>query len=345
MSACVVLLPVLALLACASSAPTGRDDGGSQTERVALTDLGTGRYLTFMGGLYPNGSNAAPVRHDSIGRARARLIQPLDAAGRPDAAGKYVLLSIGMSNTTQEFCTGGSSSGCDAWTFMGRAAADAAVNNTTLAIVNGAAGGQEASTWESPTQPNYDRVRDTRLAPRGLSEQQVQIVWLKVADAGPKVSLPAPEADAYTLERRMGNIVRALRVRYPNLQQVFISSRIYGGYATTPLNPEPYAYESGFSVKWLIQAQIDQSRTGTIADARAGDLSDPIAPWLAWGPYLWADGMTGRSDGLVWSRQDLTASDGTHPSQSGQAKVGVMLLEFFKSSPYTSCWFLAGHAC
>jgi hypothetical protein len=143
----------------------------------------------------------------------------------------------------------------------------------------------------------------------------------------------------------MGNIVRALRVRYPNLQQVFISSRIYGGYATTPLNPEPYAYESGFSVKWLIQAQISQVQAGTISDGRAGDLSDAVAPWLAWGPYLWADGMTARSDGLVWERQDLTASDGTHPSQSGQAKVGAMLLEFFKGSPYTSCWFLGGRTC
>lgn len=40
-----------------------------------------------------------------------------------------------------------------------------------------------------------------------------------------------------------------------------MSSRTYGGYATTELNPEPYAYQSGFSVKWLVQDQLEGART------------------------------------------------------------------------------------
>jgi hypothetical protein len=166
---------------------------------------------------------------------------------------------------------------------MGQAARDGSVNHTSLAIVNGAQGGKSASFWDSPADPDYDRVRDTRLAPQGLSEQQVQAVWVKVANPQPTVSLPTGGADAYTLVRQMSDIVRALKTRYPNLQQVFVSSRIYAGYATTDLNPEPYAYASGFSVKWLIEAQIRQMSAAGV-DSRAGDLAYARAPWLGWGP-------------------------------------------------------------
>lgn len=311
---------------------------------VPLTDLRSGSYLGFQGGLYPGGVNVAPAPHDSVGRARARRLRPLDANGNEASSGKYVLLSIGMSNTTQEFCSGTSAPPCNPWTFVGQALADASVNRASLELVNGAAGGRTAQAWDSPADPDYDRIRDTRLAPRGLSESQVQAVWVKVANAQPSSSLPAANADAHTLVAQMGGIARALRSRYPNVRQVFFSNRIYAGYAVTALNPEPYAYESDFAVKWVVQAQIDQMRTGAI-DPRAGNLNyDSAAPWIAWGPDLWANGTTARSDGLTYVRTDLVA-DGTHPSESGQQKVGRLLLEFFKSSPHTSCWFLAGRSC
>ena len=93
----------------------------------------------------------------------------------------------------------------------------------------------------------------------------------------------------------------------------------------------------------MIEAQIEQERTGTV-DAEAGDLALSRSPWLAWGPYLWADGTNPRADGLTWEPADY-AGDGTPPSQSGEHKVGRLLLEFFKGSPFAQCWFLAGRSC
>lgn len=330
-------LPALAMvfLARPAGAPVASD-----STLIPLNDLGYRLYLSrFQGGLYANGSNQIPPAHILAGLAHSAAIRPLDSRGREDPAGRYVLLSIGMSNTTQEFWAANNKGPATSWSFAGQAAANSVVNQTTLAIVNGAMGGQAANVWVSPSAPNYNRVRDEQLAPLGLSEAQVQAIWLKQADIQPTVSLPSDNADAYVLERALGDIVRASKIRYSNLQIVFLSSRIYAGYATTALNPEPYAYESGLSVKFLVQAQVNQMATGQI-DPVAGDLShdNGPAPWIAWGPYLWANGPTPRSDGLTWQRSDLE-SDGTHPSKSGQQKVGTMLLQHLLESPFSRTWF------
>lgn len=118
--------------------------------------------------------------------------------------------------------------------------------------------------------------------------------------------------------------------RFPNLQLAYLSSRSYGGYATSPLNPEPFAFESGFSVKWLIERQIDGDPALNF-DAARGPVE---APWLAWGPYIWADGANPRADGLSYTRADF-AADGTHPSPLGARKVAEQLLGFFKGDSTT----------
>jgi hypothetical protein len=321
--------------------------GKTDAARVPLSDLGAGCYLSFQGGLYPNGSDSPPAAHTAAGLAAAAQIQPLDVDGQPGANGKIVLVSIGMSNTTQEFCSdGGLPNSCQSVSFMGQAAADPAVNHSTLVLVNGAYGGKSAAFWTSPTLPDYDRIRATWLQPLGLSEKQVQIAWVKVANPQPSRSLPASDADAFVLEQQLGQILRALKVRYPNMRQVFLSSRIYAGYATSSLNPEPYAYESGFAVKWTIESQIAEM-AGNAPAARAGSLryDNGTAPWSAWGPYLWANGSQPRSDGLTWLQSDFNTSDFTHPATGARQKVGAMLLSFFKNAPETQCWFLAGRRC
>ena len=96
-------------------------------------------------------------------------------------------------------------------------------------------------------------------------------------------------------------------------------------------------------MKWLVQAQIDQMRTGAVHPI-AGDLnSATVAPWIAWGPYFWADGLNPRSDGLTWTRADFE-QDGTHPSQAGEEKEAGLMLAFFKEEETAKRWFLTNYA-
>jgi hypothetical protein len=230
-----------------------------------------------------------------------------------------VLLSIGMSNTTQEY------------SMFKRLADTDRDKNPRLLIVDGAQGGQDASRVADPNGMFW-QVVDQRLAQAGATRQQVQAAWLKEAHARPTEPFPA---DAKRLQTDLQTIVQILKSRFPNLKLVYLSSRTYAGYATTTLNPEPFAYQSGFAVKWLIEDQINGAPDLNFDPARGA----VRASWLAWGPYLWADGLNPRSDGLIWECADF-ADDGTHPSQSGRMKVARMLLDFFKTDSTTVPWFL-----
>ena len=170
-----LILIGLALGTVTACSDTGPGTGPGVDGRVPLPELAGNSYKGFMGGLYPGGNNAAPAAQAAAGEARAQAVVPLDTSGAPagGGGGKIVLLSVGMSNTTQEFCAGGSTTtSCTTWSFMGQAAADAGVNHSTLTIVNGARGGQDAQAWDAATDANYDTVRLNRLGPLGLTERQ-----------------------------------------------------------------------------------------------------------------------------------------------------------------------------
>ena len=355
-----VLLAALALAACNTTdtlgpgpAPVNPPPPVNFTQAVPLIDLVrddgvANTYFGFAGGLY-FGSNAVPDAHATFGAQSARQIQPLNGNGTPDPNGAIVLMSISMSNATREWCHNASTGApndvpCDPETFMGQASRDPSLNEE-LVIVNGARGGQALDRWDSPDDNEYQRIEEEVLPAFGLTEAQVQIVWVKTAlrDEPSRPSLPDPNADAYALETTIGDVVRALNVRYPNLQQVFFSSRIYAGYADLNSNsPEPWAYETGFGTKWAIEAQITQRASGQV-DAESGDLTG--TPFMAWGPYLWSYGDRPREDGLVWSRNLFPPNDGIHPNNAGQEIVANYLLDFFKTSTFTRCWFVEGLTC
>jgi hypothetical protein len=306
-----------------AAAQSGRDCSRTSVGFTPISDLGTGTHHGFEGGLYPGGTNRAPAGHLAAGVEIGRGIVPLDAAGEPSAQGRIVMISVGMSNTRQHFAQ-----------FLPMV--DSFPNrHGRLTVVNTAVGGVDARRMSNPEDEYWARV-DGMLGQRGLTPEQVQAAWMLQAIAG--VNDPFP-ADALRLRGYEEQIVRILKQRFPNIKAVYISNRIYAGYTLGQLNPEPYAYQSAFAVKWLIEDQINGLASLNF-DPGAGPVE---APWLAWGPDLWADGLTPRSDGLVWTCDDL-ASDGTHPSVQGAQKAAGMLLEFFRTDATSRPWFVACRA-
>ena len=259
-----------------------------------------------------------------------------------------------------------------------------------VVLFNGALGKQTLNKWDPTdmgfyshnncdlthqggTDPecNYHRILED-LTRNGYTEAQVQAVFLKSADSFPQCDLkhnengniycatPTTVPDAYTSEQYMGNIVRYLKCckhnttipRYPNLQQVFLTTRTYAGYARNTgtaggatagcVSPEPYSFEEGFAVQKLIMAQIN----GGGDDGYSGPVDYTNAPWFDWGPYLWTSGSQPRNDGFFWCggqpgacgglydvrTGDLTDEtywgDYTHPSARGQQKVATQLVYF-----------------
>ena len=99
---------------------------------------------------------------------------------------------------------------------------------------------------------------------------------------------------------------------------------------------------------WASQAHALPAERGVILDQLNGNANlnfDPnkgpvVAPWIAWGPYNWGNGLIPRPDGVAYDCQDYFP-DGLHPSDGGgKEKVANQLMNFFKTSPLTTPWFL-----
>lgn len=285
-----------------------------------INDLGSGTFRGFQGGLYPYGSNSRPAFHNSAGLSIANQIVPLDTAGNYNpTTGKIVLLSVGMSNCNQEF---------QEFMIMVNGAT---YLNPKLVIVNGAQGGQTIDIINNPNAAFWSVITQ-RLTTAGVSVKQVQAVWFKEAQASPSdTSFPNYPSN---LKDGFKTCMGIMKSKYTNLKQCFLAGRIYAGYATSALNPEPYAYYSGWSVKWLIEDQMNGD-TNLIYNG-----TNPKSPWLSWGPYTWADGIIPRADGLTWNCPADYAADGTHPSIAGRQKVASRLLNYFMNDEATKPWFL-----
>lgn len=279
-----------------------------------LTDLSASdRYEGEDGGLYGGGRNTPPDAHRKTAEAELAKIRPLNADGASDDSGTIGFVAISMSNATQEFSR------------FKQLADKSPLKSPRVVIVDCAQGGQAMAEWAPANAGPWEEAR-RRLAAAKVSPKQVQVAWIKLANKAPTGSL---QDHGRKLERDTLAVLHNAKAQFPNLRLVYLGSRIWGGNATGGLNPEPYAYESAFAARWLIQRQMK-------GDA---ELALDKSPLLLWGPYLWAEGTKGRKfDSLVWERSDF-GGDGVHPSDSGRQKVAELLLKFLTTDPLAKPWF------
>jgi hypothetical protein len=258
------------------------------------------KYKGEDGGLYGGGKNEPPDEHLGAAKKETAKIAPLDADGKPAKDGKIALVSISMSNATQEFSAF-------------KKIADADKDKSPLVtVVDCAQGGQAMAEW-APADAKPWAEAERRLKAAGVSNRQVQVAWIKLANKGPRGDL---SEHGKKLQQDTTAVLQNAMAKFPN--------------------PEPYAYESAFVARWLIRDQI----AGEAALSFGAGKEASKAPLLLWGPYLWADGTTPRKgDDLTYERKNL-AGDGTHPSETGQRKVADQLLKFFKTDPQTKTWFV-----
>jgi hypothetical protein len=276
------------------------------------------KYKGEDGGLYGGGRNEPPKVHQLAAEKALKKITPLDAQGKPSPRGKIVFISLGMSNAAGEFRM-----------FKDLADRDPQ-KSPDVSIVNCAIGGAGVASWASAGSGTWQKVAQ-RLKEAGVTPEQVQVAWIKHAEPGPSPDTVNLQYARYVKDKIAASLT-VTRSTFPKLRVAYLSSRIYGGYNIAGIrrvNPEPFAYETAFSVRWVIQDQIAREKKGKVD-----------RPVLLWGPYLWADGVTPRkSDKLVWDRKDLGA-DGVHPSRTGGQKVARLLLEFFKNDAGAKSWFV-----
>jgi hypothetical protein len=313
-------LPVAAYVTGAKCSNTSWDVANTTTPLVALTDLGTGTYLGYEGGLYPNGQNTPPPAQLATALSYAQNIGPLNAAGQPSPTGSYALISVGVSITRTM------------WDEFGPMEAADPARNSNLILVNAAIDGTDSPDWTSPTSGTWATITNYYLPYQNLTANQVVAAFIMMPHSTPSGTYPADMQDQ---ESDLIAVLQNLHTYFPNLQLAYVSSLHYGGYGPSNSYPEPDAYEFGLAVQNVIADQISGNPT-----LNNNPANGPVmAPLLLWGPYTWANGLLGRSDGLTWDCQDYS-SDGLHSSNLGRNKEAGLLTTFFKSDPTAAPWFL-----
>src|SRR5262249_31501960 len=143
--------PVIKAIRLGKQADAKKEDGKSSVGLKPLTEMSANdKYKGEDGGLYGGGKNEPPEAHQAAARKETAQIVPRDGEGKPAKDGKIVLVSISMSNATQEF------------SFFKQLADKDPDKSPLLTIVDCAQGGQAMAEWVDPKGRPWEEA-DRRL--------------------------------------------------------------------------------------------------------------------------------------------------------------------------------------
>ncbi len=308
------------------------------TGLIPLNDLGTGFYLGYQGGLFPFGANAEnpASTHYKKGKNFAKNIKPLDSLGNINLdSGAVLMAGFGPSIPGHLM---------DNFVGLVRDSLENTFNtNPCFDAINLCAGGKGLDYAIGPESNKYWNGLVDKVYEKGYDPAQVQIGWMYFNDKYDSLA-PAPSFPA-TPQQVTDDLIEFLHLlmdRFPNMKIMFVSGRHFGGFAD-PLNEqyiaisEPSSYWNNFSVKWLIERQIN-------GDPQLKYFGAGIeAPFLTWGPYYWTDGNIPRTtDGRYYTCDAYSTTDGYHLTDSTNALDANYLLEVLYSSVFSKTYVKNG---
>jgi len=282
------------------------------TTLLPLTEMANSEFSGFKGGKYQS-SNKIPVAHALYGMEQAKQLVPLNKLGVADSnEGKIGMLVLGFSTAAM----------------TGRFVREInylSNSNKALEIIIGAQGGRDINHMTAIASTYWLSV-DSVIVKSGNTASQIQIIWLSSGDVE-SYAMQFPQ-QCYTQIEKYQATLKNIKSLFPNCRIVMLSDRTYAGYVG--LNgegpaqlAEPTAYYNGWTIKWLIQKQIDGEAGFNYVDI----------PFIDWGPYLWVNGTAPNQKGYTWHCTDA-GKGGIHPSSKGRMKEAALVYNYFSNNLY-----------
>lgn len=294
---------------------------------IPLNDLGAGFFEGYQGGFYPMGQlTEAPMsQHFKKGRSFAKGIQPLNASGAVDFDNGVVLMA-GFGPSVPLHLV-------DSLISIVHNNSDGYITNPCFDLINLCVGGRGLDFAVGPDSDRYWDSIENKLISTGYNINQLQIGWMyfnaKYDSLNP---IEFPE-HALAVKEDYKIWLQQCKERFPNMKIVLVSGRHYGGYCDTtieqlPAAGEPASYYNNFTVKWLIEDQInnepDLKYTGPAA----------IVPYINWGPYFWTNGAIPRiTDGRNYPCSKFS-DDGLHLTDPTNHEDADYMMQYLYNSEY-----------